>query len=353
MSGVDRLNQVWDHLKTSAAHRVGERYGAVRAAVSRRTHARPPLFPKRFAIESASACNLECPMCPTPGKQRKNGIVVPDFFRTLVDEIAQYGADQLFLHLWGEPLIHPHLGELIRFAADKPTIAETIVSTNATLLTGDRADKVLESGLSCLTLSLDGATPETYEALRYGAKFDETMANVSEFLERRRALGKGPRLVFQIIEMQQTKDEVADFRRRWEPLLGPRDQISVKPYNQWADHDGVLAKPGIQFRSPCLGFLWDFLAVTWDGKVLPCCFDCEGSMVLGDATKQTLKEIWDGPAVQELRRAHLELDFSKYPLCAGCDLTKETLDVSRLTRMVRQRALGLTEPLRASQRSVA
>ena len=262
------------------------------------------------------------------------------FFTRLVDEIASHGVDRLFLHLWGEPLVHPRIGDLLSYASGKPAIRETVMSTNATLLDSARSEAILRSGLSCLVFSIDGATKATYETLRAGAEFESTLSNVVSFLERRRISGAGPRVVLQIIEMRQTVGEVDAFRRRWEPLLRANDEISVKPYNNWAAHDGALPSRGIPFRTPCLSFLWDFLAVTWDGAVLPCCHDCEAELAIGDATSSSLEEIWRGEALSRLRRAHLDLDFERFSLCAGCDRTKERLDSGRLLRIVGSRFFG-------------
>jgi MoaA/NifB/PqqE/SkfB family radical SAM enzyme len=279
-------------------------------------------------------------MCPTWTKSRKNGVMSFSLFTRLVDEIASHGVDRLFLHLWGEPLIHPRIGDLLSYASGKPSIRETVMSTNATLLDGVRSEAILRSGLSCLVFSIDGATKATYETLRSGADFESTLSNVVAFLGRRKASGGGPRVVLQIIEMRQTVDEVDAFRRRWEPLLRADDEISVKPYNNWASHDGALPSRGIPFRTPCLSFLWDFLAVTWDGAVLPCCHDSEAELAIGDATASSLEEIWRGEGLSRLRRAHLDLDFERFPLCAGCDRTKEQLDSRRLVRIVGSRLLG-------------
>jgi radical SAM protein with 4Fe4S-binding SPASM domain len=326
-----------EKIKAAALESFGETYARARVATSSQKRASPRPFPSRIAIEPASACNLECPMCPTPNKSRKNGIMQPDLFRGIIDQIAAKGVDQLFLHLWGEPLIHPHLSELISYARQYSSIRETVMSTNATLLTAERADKLLRSGLHYLIFSLDGATPTTYEALRLGARYDVTMANVAAFLEQRAALGQGPRVVFQIIEMQQTIGEIEAFRKRWAPLLQEGDEISVKSYNNWSEHGGALSKRGIQFRTPCFAFLWDFIAITWDGTVLPCCFDCEGSLPLGSLRSQTIDEIWNGSKLSEMRADHLALKFEKYPLCVGCDHTSELLDVARLKRVVGSR----------------
>jgi radical SAM protein with 4Fe4S-binding SPASM domain len=224
------------------------------------------------------------------------------------------------------------------------------MSTNATLLRGGRAKDLLGSGLSCLVLSVDGATAETYESLRVGAKFDETLDNISSFLDWRKNLGEGPRIVFQLIEMEETRNEVEEFRRRWEPYLEAGDEISIKRYNNWSDrHRDGPRDLGIAFRTPCFAFLWDFLAVTWDGTVLPCCYDSEGELSLGSFPEQTLEQIWNGKRLRELRDAHTRLDFESFPICARCDNTTEILDVARLKRVLRRR---LRARNRSSSRSI-
>ncbi len=313
--------------------------------------AHPPPFPRRINIETTSVCNLDCLMCPTQSKARADGTMSMALFERAADEIARHGADIVWLHAWGEPLVDRFLFERIAYITRYPSIRNVVLSTNATLLREEKARRLAESSLDTVVFSLDGVTAETYEAIRRGARFAHVMENVRRFLEIRKAQGgRGPRVVFQIIAMRETAREIEAFREYWRPYLGPGDYIHVKSFNTWAGktEDRGFPECGLDFRIPCTAFLWDALTILWNGDVVPCCFDVDGVLIIGRFGEQTLEEIWNGPALAELRRRHRRLDFRSLPLCAACQHTHARLNGARVRNFLRAR-LGRsanTEPER-------
>lgn len=297
-------------------------------------------FPRRINIETTSICNLDCIMCPTQSKARAEGTMTMEIFRRLADEIGGHGADIVWLHAWGEPLVDKWLFDRIAYIKQFPAIANVVISTNATLLRGEKAIQLAHSPLDTVVFSLDGVKPETYEAIRRGARFHQVMDNVRAFLQARRtANGRGPRAVFQIIAMQETQEEIEAFKRQWHPYLEPGDYIHVKSFNTWAGKtkDRGFPQRGIDFRVPCTAFLWDALTVLWDGAVVPCCFDVDGQMVVGRFGEHTLEEIWRGEPLAAIRERHRLLDFTRLPLCAACQHTHARLNQERLRNFLMAR----------------
>lgn len=308
--------------------------------------ASPIPFPRRINIETTSICNLDCVMCPTQSKARDDGTMSRDMFKQLADEIAGHGVDLIWLHAWGEPLIDKLLFDRVDYIKQYRSIKNVVISTNATLLRGEKATRLARSPLDTVVFSLDGVKAETYEAVRRGARFHMVMENVRQFLEARRAEnGRGPRAVFQIIAMRETAEEIEAFKRQWEPYLQNGDYIHVKSFNTGAGktEDRGLPQPGIDFRVPCTAFLWDALTVLWNGNVVPYCFDVDGQMVLGRFGEQTLEQIWRGEGLAEMRRQHLTRDFSPLPLCAACQHTHARLNLVRIKNFVKAR-LGKPTP---------
>jgi len=302
--------------------------------------ATPLPFPRRMNIETTSICNLDCIMCPTQSKAREDGTMSMELFKQLADEIAVHGADLVWLHAWGEPLVDKLLFERIDYIKQYSSIKNVVISTNATLLRGEKAVRLARSPLDTVVFSLDGVKAETYEPIRRGARFSVVMENVREFLEAREAeSGRGPRAVFQIIAMRDTVEEIEVFKRQWEPYLQNGDYIHVKSFNTWAGktENRGLPESGIEFRVPCTAFLWDALTILWNGDVVPCCFDVDGQMVLGRVGEQTLEEIWRGAGLAEMRRQHVARDFSRLPLCSVCQHTHARLNVARIKNFVQAR----------------
>lgn len=300
--------------------------------------ATPIPFPRRINIETTSICNLDCIMCPTQSKARDEGTMIMELFKRLADEIARHGADIVWLHAWGEPLVDKFLFERIGYIKQYASIKNVVISSNATLLRGEKITHLAESPLDTVVFSLDGVKAETYEAIRRGARFHSVMENVRQFLQAR-GNGRGPRAVFQIIAMQETVEEIEEFKRQWQPHLQDGDYIHIKSFNTWAGRtkDRGLPQVGVDFRVPCTAFLWDALTVLWNGTVVPCCFDVDGKLTLGRFGEQSLEAIWNGPALAELRREHCSLDFTHLPLCAACQHTHARLNTVRIKNFIRAR----------------
>ena len=131
-------------------------------------------------IESTNICNLDCVMCPTGLKQvkRPKGYMDFDLFKSIVDEMAPY-VKATTLHIWGEPLMHKRIFDMVAYCRQKGLRAE--ISTNATLLDERKAQGLLDAGLDTIYLCLDGFRPETYEAIRVKADYERPTTTSGAF----------------------------------------------------------------------------------------------------------------------------------------------------------------------------
>jgi MoaA/NifB/PqqE/SkfB family radical SAM enzyme len=283
----------------------------------------PP--PDRLYIESTNICNLSCIMCPT-GRQeqvRRKGIMDFDLFRAIVDEMAPH-VQATTLHIWGEPLLHPRLLDMIAYCRTKGLRSE--ISTNATLLNEERSKQILDAGLGAIYLCLDGMRPETYEAIRVNADYEKTNAHIRRFLELKQAGGyKGTFVNLQIIEMERTVGEVDEFVAAWK--LPGVDRINVKPFDSWAGQisDINLLEPDEDPLPPqryACPNLWYHTHVYWDGRIAMCDRDFNLAYDLGnvrnpDGTVHVL-ENWNGPKMQGLRQLHVRNELAKVTPCNSC-----------------------------------
>jgi radical SAM protein with 4Fe4S-binding SPASM domain len=291
-------------------------------------------LPDVFAIESTNFCNLKCVMCPRGEPdlmERPLGHMSDEVFKKLV-EGWEFFTEPCWLHLFGEPLMHPRLFDQIEFAkaAGMPNVG---ISSNATLLTKLNAAKILDSGLDTIILSIDGATKTTYESIRKSPAFtfEEVRENVRTFLEMRKRFRKAkPHTIVQIIRMHETEGEVDAFKAEWE--AAGADEVRIKRYTIWGNQENHydsfadlaptdqrhLFQEAVPIArvNPC-HYLWSAVVVAWDGRVVPCCFDYDTTVPLGDLRQQTLAEIWNGPAYVALREAELA-GRNDNPLCRSC-----------------------------------
>jgi len=283
-------------------------------------------LPEIFSIESTNYCNLKCIMCPRgePDVMRRSlGHMDTPLFAKILDQAAFF-TDPCWFHLFGEPLMNPHLFEQIKIA--KPKIPNLGISTNATLLDEANTVALLDSGLDTIMIAIDGASAQVYERVRKspGFSYGQVAANAERFLAAKRAAqARKPYVILSIIRMGETEKDLEAFRAHW--LSQGADEVKTKAFTTWGNQTpdfqelaarAERAKLSSPRRFPCK-HLWESVVITWDGRVVPCCYDYDAKMVMGDLKSSSLAEIWNSPAYVELRRAELAAKNNS-PLCANC-----------------------------------
>jgi MoaA/NifB/PqqE/SkfB family radical SAM enzyme len=285
----------------------------------------PP--PDRMYIESTNICNLDCVMCPTGLKQvtRPKGYMDFDLFKAIVDEMAPH-VKATTLHIWGEPLMHRRIFDMVAYCRERGLRPE--ISTNATLLDERKAKGLLDAGLGTIYLCLDGFRPETYEAIRVKADYERTNSNIRRFLDLKTQGGYAhPYVNLQIIQMEQTVDEIDEFVKAWS--VPGVDHINVKPFDSWGGQVEQIAAlrsddpahfvPPQRYACPNL---WYHVHIYWDGRIAMCDRDFNlaydlGNVISPDGAVEVMKN-WNGPKMQELRRLHVEGQAHKVRPCDTC-----------------------------------
>ncbi|HVM41394.1 MAG TPA: radical SAM protein [Acidimicrobiia bacterium] len=326
-----------------------------------------PGLPRELQIEITGACNLRCHMCLVryrPSIDRVSGTFSADDFRALVDGNATL--ERLTLQGLGEPLLVPHLVEMIRYASDRGITVG--FNTNGTLLTRDRARRLVDAGLSWLHVSLDGATAETYESIRDGARFEKVCANIAGLVEVKRELGSPtPEVQLVFVAMHRNVAELPDLVRLAHRLgvddvwvqnlshtfsdtdpagayvgirtftegealwVGRGDDDVFAPARDEADRLGVtLRLPGRgsdprerPTGEPACDWPWRSAYVAHDGVVQPCCMVMGSDRAeMGRLSEASFDEIWSGDAYRDFRSRLL--GDEPPDVCRGCSLYHRT-----------------------------
>ncbi|NLV73450.1 MAG: radical SAM protein [Chloroflexi bacterium] len=286
-------------------------------------------YPDILAIELTNACMMDCEMCPRSAMSRRVGFISPELFQRVIDESKGY-TEWVWLHHMGDPLLHPQAADLISYAKSKRV--KTRLSTNPYCIDQELAIKLLDSGLDLIHISLDGTDAETYRSIRGPrADYDQAVSNINRFLDLKLAR-KSPIIVqIAIIRMRKTNDQIDCFIELWtKPGI---DRVVVKEFNTWDGSQpnitslGVYDKAAQALQYSCK-HPWLNVVILWDGRVIPCCNDYDGKLVLGDLNSQTLQEIWDSPAARKLREQLTKHDYSDNPTCGTC-LEKRGAPASR------------------------
>jgi radical SAM protein with 4Fe4S-binding SPASM domain len=270
--------------------------------------------PAHMKIELTNFCNLACPMCPHAQMQREVGYMTPALFRKIIDESVPE-LEFAYLHHLGESLFHGKIGELIRYGRQRGVAMG--LSTNATYLDHRKGKVLLESGLDFLVISMDGASPDTYDRIRVGGDFATTVKNVRAFFDLKKQLPNHLTVVVQMIVTAENHHEVKQFADLWR---ADGAQVMIKEARDWAGQVKLVSlgrSPSPITHTPCK-MLWTELTVLWDGAVVPCVNVYERENLLGDFATQTLDQIWNGEPMRRFRRAHLDDDVGAIRVCNTC-----------------------------------
>jgi radical SAM protein with 4Fe4S-binding SPASM domain len=271
-------------------------------------------LPVEYIVETTAKCNLYCPMCPRETHPQPKEDMAEEIFRRLVDE-AGSSAEHMMLIGLGEPLLDPKIFDRIEYC-ERHGIS-TLLSTNGTLLDQEMADRLLRSRLTHLTLSFDGASAETFEFYRKGARFERVRDNFVRFARMKRERGAPVQVVVQMVRLERNAHEVDEFMRFWSAVPGV-DQVRVK-----ADETNLLqpraGHPREDWKHPC-HYLWRGpMYVKHSGDVYPCCqsYMLDGRPV-GRIGESSLVEIWNADPMREMRRLHAVGRAGEIDICSRC-----------------------------------
>jgi pyruvate-formate lyase-activating enzyme len=271
-------------------------------------------FPSRFAVELCADCNLACSMCHHPQMRRPKGVMPFELWRRCADEIARVSPrTQVWFSFCGEPLLAPEL--LLRMLAygREVGLRSMHINTNGMLLTPDLDGPILSSGVQSIVFGVDGFTRKTFERIRIGADRDTVYGNVERLLGARAALGEGPEIMVQLIEMDENADELHAFRVHW---LARGATLKIRNKLSWGGSVGESPCLPDEERIPC-PWAMTMMHVLWDGRVPRCPGDTEGEEGVGNAWHASLVDLWrqlGGNRDLHMRRAFDALP----PRCRAC-----------------------------------
>ena len=284
-------------------------------------------MPLALGIELTNTCNLACPECNSGSGMmtRPKGFIDPGLFSRIIDELKPY-LFNLNLYFQGEPMLHPKFFFFIRKAAG----VHTTVSTNGHFIDADSADKLLHSGLGKLIISLDGMTHETYSRYRVGGNFDKVISGIECLSRARRRIKSGLKVEVQYLVNRYNEDQIGEARKfcsdndirlvlKSMQAINPANHAdSIPADNSFSRYKKQSGRFSIKSNFPnhCAR-LWFNPVVTWDGKVLPCCFDKDADHIMGDPREDKFRDIWQGPRFRLFRRNVL-MNRSSVEICRNC-----------------------------------
>lgn len=289
-------------------------------------------MPMSISIEPTTSCNLRCPECPSGLRSftRPTGMLKPELFQSTIDQLASR-LSYLIFYFQGEPYLHPQFLDLVSYASRKRIYTAT--STNAHYLNDKNAEATVKSGLDRLIISIDGTTQETYESYRIGGSLEKVMEGTKNIVRWKRELkSTTPHVIFQFLVVKPNEHQIDEVKKLGKEL--GVDEVAFKTAQIYDYQKGSDLMPTIdrysrykknndgtyQIKNELLNHcwkMWHSCVITWDGKVVPCCFDKDAHYVLGDLNHQSFEEIWRGQKYNDFR-ASLLRSRTEIEMCKNC-----------------------------------
>jgi radical SAM protein with 4Fe4S-binding SPASM domain len=289
-------------------------------------------MPFTISIEPTTNCNLGCPECPSGLKvfSRNTGNIEMDTYTKMMEQV-HHNLLYLYFYFQGEPYMHPQFLELVRIAKEKKIY--TVTSTNAHFLTERKAKETIESGLDRIIISIDGTTQEVYENYRRGGTLTKVIEGAKNLVRYKKELkSKTPHIIIQFLVVKPNEHQIEGIYKLADDI--GVDEVKLKTAQIYDYKEGNELIPSIEkysrykknkeglyaLKNKLLNHcwkLWHSSVITWDGLVVPCCFDKDATHQLGDIKQGTFSEIWNNEKYMNFRKSVLK-SRSEIDICTNC-----------------------------------
>jgi radical SAM protein with 4Fe4S-binding SPASM domain len=288
--------------------------------------------PFSLSIEPTTACNLGCPECPSGLKQftRPTGKLDLDLHKMMLQQVKSH-VFYINYYFQGEPFLHPQFLELIKEA--KKAKIYTATSTNAHFITKEKATEIVKSGLDRLIISIDGLTQETYEQYRVHGQLEKVIEG-SKFLvdAKKEQKSRTPHLIFQFLAVKPNEHEIPAVFSLANDLGVDEVRIKTAQFYEYEQGNPLMPinEKYSRYKRTSSGNyklkgdpgnhcwrMWSGSVLTWDGKVVPCCFDKDAQNAMGTLKEKSFQEIWRSSSYQKFRQAILT-NRKGIDICSNC-----------------------------------
>jgi radical SAM protein with 4Fe4S-binding SPASM domain len=290
-------------------------------------------YPVSISFEPTTSCNLRCPECPSGLRAftRPTGMLQKDFFSDTIDQLSKELLYLIF-YFQGEPYLNPDFLDMVKYASQKGIYTAT--STNAHYLNDQNAKRTVESGLDRLIISIDGTTQDVYEQYRVGGKLEKVLQGARNIVKWKKELNsKTPFVFFQFLVVKPNEHQVDDIKglakevgvdevrfktaQVYDYQNDPNNLIpTTKKFSRYKKSNNGEMEVKNSLDNHCWR-LWHATVITWDGLVVPCCFDKDAKHQLGDLKGKPFKEIWHNDQYINFRRSILQ-SRKNIDICANC-----------------------------------
>lgn len=286
----------------------------------------PLEYPMILNIEPTNRCNLSCNFCPR--KISKRPVVDLDWntFLKIANELKKEGPIlRIFLQKDGEPLLYPRIVDMVQALVSVNAAKRIGIISNGTLLTPKLFKELAEAGLHDLIISIDAVDANEYKELKGADFYGKVVENIELAMSYKKKNGlKTPLIKARMVARKGCDSKINEFTKFWKNRV---DMVDITPFHTWIGAVEDERCYSTTKRYPC-PLLWYTGIINSDGTVSPCCIDynCDGVL---DRIKSGFKAIWNGKAINKLRKIHLNEDYEKSGICEKCEYWQIKEDIGK------------------------
>ncbi|MCX6325693.1 MAG: radical SAM/SPASM domain-containing protein [Bacteroidia bacterium] len=284
-------------------------------------------MPVSISAELTNNCNLHCPECSSGSgqMQRDRGFMDIELFNMVMKGIGTY-LYNVNLYFQGEPMLHPLFFSFVRNSRN----THTVVSTNGHFLSEENSEKLVKSGLSKLIISLDGIDQDTYSAYRINGSVNTVLDGIRNVADAKMRYNSPLKIEIQFLVNRLNENQIPQIRQMAARVKASLSLKSMQVINKedigsWLPLNGRFRRYKMKNREYIIknslpnrcARLWFNPVITWDGKVIPCCFDKNAEYAMGDLNHDSFREIWDGPKYRIFRKSVLS-GRQMIEICRNC-----------------------------------
>ena len=254
-----------------------------------------------------------------------------NFFEETIDQLAKE-LTYLVFYFQGEPYLNPDFLKMVQYATSKKIYTAT--STNAHYLNDTNARKTVESGLDRLIISIDGTSQDVYQQYRVGGKLSKVIEGAKNIVKWKKELNsKTPFVIFQFLVVRHNEHQIEEVQHLAKQIGVDQVRLKTAQVYDFENDPNNLIPQNLKYsrykkdRSGKMKFkgshqnhcwrLWHDPVITWEGTVVPCCFDKDAQHKLGNLKEQSFKELWQNNAYQQFRSSVLK-SRKNIDICANC-----------------------------------
>lgn len=323
----------------------GEKFGVMELYTDLEYYRSPN--PIVYNIETTNACNMKCEMCPrTTMMTRPIVTMKKELFTKIVDQLRPFTATEwanwkrfceftysipdndmcenhfflyvipkvIQLHGYGDPLLDKNMPEYIRLLHERGF--NSYFSCNPANINVPITEKMFENGLDYIKYSLESVSDTTHKKIRGTASdFTTSYKKICELLALKKELGYKTTIVITMLNLNR-KDQQEDYTRLREAFAGKDVYIYLKSEDTMWYRKDYHKTSSIHWTEFCK-HPWMSMTIKSNGEAAMCMEDFNNEIVLGDANKDTLSDIWNGSLYQKFRWNHFvsKQNFKCYDRC--------------------------------------